>query len=400
MPRQATKGSPFRDGIASESIFVLINGIPAASHMKNLLKLIFSLLLLFALLVVCFALPDIFAKIDLQEALFYEKLSNKAVQCQLCPRRCVIPSGSRGFCGVRENQSGVLYTLVYAKPVTLTVNDPIEKKPLFHFLPSTFTFSLATAGCNLKCKFCQNWEISQRPPQEVDYLYLKPANLIEKVKASGRQTIAYTYTEPTIFYEYMFEVAKLARAQGIRNIMHSNGYINEKPLRELARYLDAANIDLKGFSEDYYAKISEGTLAPVLAALKILKEERVHLEITNLVVPGYNDDEESIIKMCLWIKDNLGADTPLHFSRFIPMYKLSGLNPTAVETLERARKIALDCGLKFVYIGNVAGHPGENTYCPKCKRVVIKRSGFTVLELSLINGKCQFCGERIEGVWR
>jgi len=321
------------------------------------------------------------------------------VQCGLCPRRCIIPSGSRGFCGVRENQQGILYALVYAKPVTLTVGDPIEKKPLFHFFPSSLTFSIATAGCNLKCKFCQNWDISQRRPEELDYIYIEPADLITKVKASGRKIIAYTYTEPTIFYEYMLEIAKLARAQGIINIMHSNGYINEEPLRKLAKYLDAANIDLKGFTEDYYFKLSEGTLEPVLKALRVLKEERVHLEITNLILPGYNDAEEQIIAMCLWIKDNLGEDTPLHFSRFTPMYKMNALNPTPIETLERARQIALDCGLKYVYIGNVPGNPAENTYCPKCKNVIIDRTGFTVSKVNIIDGKCKFCAERISGVW-
>jgi pyruvate formate lyase activating enzyme len=181
--------------------------------------------------------------------------------------------------------------------------------------------------------------------------------------------------------------------------MHSNGYINEAPLRQLARYLDAANIDLKGFSNDYYAKLTEGTLEPVLKTLKILKEEGVHLEITNLVLPGYNDDPETIRKMCLWIKENLGPDTPVHFSRFFPMYKLISLNPTPVETLEKARNIAMDCGLRYVYIGNVAGHPGENTYCPKCKNILIERRGYFLLQNNIRDGKCKFCGERIAGIW-
>jgi pyruvate formate lyase activating enzyme len=235
----------------------------------------------------------------------------------------------------------------------------------------------------------------------VEFTYLEPQELVKKVKASGRPTIAYTYNEPTIFYEYMLETAKLAREQGIKNVMHSNGYINEEPLRQLAKYLDAANIDLKGFTDDYYANLTEGTLDPVLQSLKILKQEGVHLELTNLILPGYNDDEKSIIRMCLWIKENLGADTPLHFSRFLPWnaYKLTALSPTPIETLERARQIALDCGLKYVYIGNVGGHPAENTYCPRCKKIVIKRAGYMVSEINLENGKCKFCGERIEGVW-
>lgn len=357
-----------------------------------------GLLIFFSLLAACFYLPTISADAPLKEALFYDKLDNKAVGCHICPRNCIIPLGKRGFCGVRENRGGTLYALSYGKLVTIHI-DPIEKKPLFHFLPSTTAFSIATAGCNLRCKFCQNWEISQAKPEEVQYTYIEPADLVKKVKESGSPTIAYTYTEPTIFYEYMLETAKLCRQQGIKNIMHSAGYINEEPLRQLAKYLDAANIDLKGFSDEYYAKMSEGSLEPVLKALKVLKEEGVHLEITNLVLSGFNDDEDTIIKMCLWIKDNLGLDTPLHFSRAFPMYKLTSLNPTPLETLEKARKIALDCGLKYVYIGNVAGHPAENTYCPGCKKLLVERKGYFVIQNNIENGKCKFCGEKIEGIW-
>jgi pyruvate formate lyase activating enzyme len=292
-----------------------------------------------------------------------------------------------------------LYTLSFGKTVAKHI-DPIEKKPLFHFLPGTEAFSIATAGCNLKCKFCQNWSISQVKPEEIYYSYFEPADLIKEVEKSASPIIAYTYTEPTIFYEYMLETAKLAKAKGIKNVMHSNGYINELPLRELAKYLDAANIDLKGFSDDYYAKVCEGSLEPVLRSLKVLKKEGVHVEITTLILPAYNDNMDTIMKMCLWIKENLGSDTPVHFSRFYPMYKLIALNPTPVETLEKARQIALDCGLKYVYIGNVPGHEGENTYCPKCKKIVIRRAGYTVSEINLENGKCKFCGEKIDGVWK
>jgi len=367
--------------------------------MKKLSRLIASLILAIGFVTATCHLPDILAQSFLKESLFYGKLENKNVNCQLCPRSCVISAGKRGYCRVRENRGGTLYALSFAKPVSLVRYDPIEKKPLFHFLPSTTAFSIATVGCNLNCKFCQNWTISQAKPEDADVMPLEPAELIKKVKESGSYTIAYTYTEPTIFYEYMLETAKYARAQGIRNVMHSNGYINEEPLRQLCKYLDAANIDLKGFSDDYYAKLCEGALSPVLRSLKILKNEGVHLEITNLVLPGYNDDLKTITRMCLWVKENLGADTPLHFSRFTPMYKLIALNPTPVETLEKARQIALDCGLKYVYIGNVPGHAGENTYCPRCKKIVIARSGFTVSEINLVSGKCKFCGEKIEGIW-
>ena len=367
--------------------------------MRSFFGFTLTLIFLFFLLAICFYLPQGSAGQPLKEALYYKKLDNGVVNCQLCPRKCIIPDGRRGFCGVRENRKGTLYTLVYARPVSIHV-DPIEKKPLFHFLPSTTAFSIATAGCNLKCKFCQNWEISQAKPEDVEYAHIEPAELIKELKESNAPTIAYTYTEPTIFYEYMLETAKLARAQGIKNIMHSNGYINEEPLRELAKYLDAANIDLKGFTEGYYSKMTEGTLEPVLRSLKILKETGVHVEITTLVLAGYNDEPETIRKMCQWIKENLGADVPLHFSRAFPMYKLTSINPTPVETLEKARQIAMECGLKYVYIGNVAGHSAENTYCPKCKKIVIERRGYFVVENNIVNGKCAFCQEEIKGVWK
>ncbi len=367
--------------------------------MRIIFRFILALVLFFALIAGCFYLPRIIAAPALKESLFYQKLENKSVQCRLCPRFCVIPDGKRGFCGIRENQGGTLYALSFAKPVAMHI-DPIEKKPLLHFLPSTTAFSIATAGCNLQCKFCQNWEISQVKPEDINYTYLEPKELVKKAKESHSPTIAYTYTEPTIFYEYMLEIAKLAKSEGIRNVMHSNGYINEEPLRQLAKYLDAANIDLKGFSDEYYAKVTGGTLEPVLRSLKILREEGVHIEITNLILPGYNDDPGLIAKMCLWIKENLGPDTPIHFGRFFPMYKLMQLNPTPVETLERARNIALESGLKYVYIGNVGGHTAENTYCPKCKSMLIERRGYFIAQNNIVEGKCKFCGEEIKGVWK
>ena len=362
-------------------------------------RLSLVLAIFLALFAACFCLPEISAELPIKEALFYERLDNNIVQCHICPRNCVIASGKRGYCGVRENQKGTLYTLSYGKLVAIHV-DPIEKKPLFHFLPSTTAFSIATAGCNLKCKFCQNWEISQAKPEDLHYSYFEPAELVKKAKESGAPTIAYTYTEPTIFYEYMLETAKLAKKAGLRNVMHSNGYINEAPLRELAKYLDAANIDLKGFSDDYYKKLTDGSLEPVLKSLRILKEEGVFIEITNLILSGFNDDEDSLIKMCLWIKESLGADTPVHFSRFFPMYQLAHLNPTPADTLERTRQIAIDCGLNYVYIGNLPGSEAENTYCPKCKKLLVERKGYFVLQDNLENGRCKFCGKEIAGVWK
>jgi pyruvate formate lyase activating enzyme len=372
--------------------------LPDRTIMKNSLKLVSFLFLTFSLFTAYFYFSHASSSPASKEAMWYEKLGNGNVHCRLCPRQCLIRDGQRGFCGVRENQSGTLFALSYGKAVSLHI-DPIEKKPLFHFYPGSNAFSIATAGCNLRCSFCQNWEISQKRPEDVNYSYIEPKDVIEKMKAIGASIIAYTYTEPTIFYEYMLETAKLARKEGFKNVMHSCGYVNEKPLRELAKYLDAANIDLKSFNDEYYKKMSEATLEPVLAALKILKEEGVHLEITTLILPGFNDSIEEITKMCTWIYQNLGSDTPLHFSRFYPMYKLLALNPTPVATLEKARNIAFNCGLKYVYIGNIPGHAAENTYCPRCKRMIIERKGYFIAQQNVIEGKCKFCGEKIDGVW-
>ncbi len=341
---------------------------------------------------------DAIAQPNQKTASFFDKLSQKTVKCRLCPRECIIPPGRKGFCGVRQNNDGVLVSLSFAKPVALHI-DPIEKKPLFHFYPGASAFSIAAAGCNLKCSFCQNWEISQQPAETLRYIYLEPEQLIKKAQESKCPVIAYTYTEPTIFYEYMLETAKLAKKAGIRNVMHSNGYMNVAPLRELAPYLDAANIDLKGFTEDFYRKMTQGSLAPVLESLKILKASGVHLEITVLLIPGYNDTQEKIAQMCDWIKENLGAATPLHFSRFFPMYKLLSVSPTPPAVLQTARQTALSRGLKYVYIGNLPGNEGENTYCPRCHKAVIKRSGFFLVENNIKSGACAFCGEKIEGAW-
>jgi len=332
-------------------------------------------------------------------ASFYERLKNNIVRCRLCPRECVISEGKRGYCRVRENRKGILHALSYGQPVAIHI-DPIEKKPFFHFLPGSVAFSVATVGCNLNCAFCQNWEISQAKPEDVRPRSILPEELVEQARKSGAQSIAFTYTEPTVFYEYMIDIARLAKASGLRVTMHSNGFINEEPLRRLCKYLDAANIDLKGFSQEYYSRICEGSLAPVLRSLEVLKNEGVHVEITNLVLSGYNDDPRLIRDMCAWIRDKLGPDTPLHFSRFYPMYKLLSLIPTPVARLEEARAIALETGLLYVYIGNIPGHEAENTYCPKCRRPVIRRTGYIVSDIGLVNGRCGSCGEQIKGVWQ
>ncbi|MBM3252427.1 MAG: AmmeMemoRadiSam system radical SAM enzyme [Candidatus Omnitrophica bacterium] len=363
-------------------------------------KLIFAILILLLLIGLSF-----YSRINannlpaLKEASYYQKLDSKTVQCQLCPRRCVITDTKTGFCGVRENRDGVLYTLVYGKPCSVHI-DPIEKKPLFHVLPKSFSFSIATVGCNLRCKFCQNWEISQARPGEVRAYNLTPRQIVEEAKKSGSRSIAYTYTEPTIFYEYMLDIAKLTKEEGLLNVMHSAGHINEEPLRELCKYLDAANIDLKGFSQKYYGELTLGNLDSVLQTLKILKQEGVWIEITNLILPGLNDDPQMIKEMCVWIKDNLGDEVPLHFSRFWPMYKLTNLSPTPVETIQKAKQIAMDVGLKYVYIGNVPGDPAETTYCPKCKKPIIIRKGYSIEEINIKDGQCIFCYQKIPGIWK
>ena len=321
----------------------------------------------------------------------------KTVQCELCPNNCILDLNQTSRCRARINRDGKLYSLVYGKPCAVHV-DPIEKKPFFHFLPGTTAFSIATAGCVLSCKFCQNWQISQAKPEETDTYDMPPEKVVSNAAAYKCKSIAYTYTEPTAFYEYMYDTAVIARNRKVRNTVHSCGYINEKPLRKLSKYLDAADIDLKAFTEDFYERICNGSLKPVLRSLVVLKEEGVWLEITNLVIPTLNDDMKKINEMSRWIVKNLGPEVPIHFSRFVPHYKLTNLPPTPLETLSEARKTAMDAGLKFVYIGNIR-HEGENTFCPKCGKLLIERQAYTVVQNNISNGKCKFCNTAVPGVW-
>jgi pyruvate formate lyase activating enzyme len=329
---------------------------------------------------------------------YFTPLDRKAIRCELCPRQCRVPKGKRGYCGVRENRGGKYYSLVYGNPCAVHP-DPIEKKPFFHVLPSTTAFSIATVGCNFHCKFCQNWEISQALPEDVYSCELSPKTVIAKAKQMKASSVAYTYVEPTVFYEYMLDTSRFAREAGLLNVFHSNGFINPGPLRELCKTLDAANIDLKGFTETFYKDLCNGYLSPVLESLKILKKEGVHIEITNLVIPSYNDDMLVLGDMCRWIRNELGAETPVHFSRFYPLYKLTNLPPTPVSTLEHARSVAMAAGLLYVYIGNVPGHRSENTFCAGCGRMIIQRTGFMIGEINVIGGKCRYCGRPIPGIW-
>ena len=334
-----------------------------------------------------------------KEALYWEKLEGSSVNCLLCPRKCIIPDGKRGFCQVRINRGGKLFTLGYGNPVAVHI-DPIEKKPFFHVLPKTSALSIAVAGCNMRCLFCQNWNISQSRPDETINYSLEPYEIINLAKKYKSPSVVFTYTEPTVFYEYMLDIAKLAKKEGLFVGMHSCGYINPKPLRELLKYMDFVNIDLKSFDKDFYNQLSRGaSLKPVLDVLKIIKEKAVHLEITNLIIPTKNDDEALIRKMCTWIRDNLGEDIPLHLARFHPQYKLNNLPPTPVKTLKKAYKIAKEVGLKYVYIGNVPGIEEESTFCPYCNNLLIRRSGYSIIENNIVEGKCKFCRRNIYGLW-
>ncbi len=332
-------------------------------------------------------------------ASYWQVIKDTTLQCLLCPRKCVIADGQRGFCTVRVNKSGKLYTLGYGNPVAVHI-DPIEKKPFFHVSPGSPVYSLAVAGCNMRCVFCQNWQISQSRPDEVRSYDLSPQDIVNQALRNGCRFIAYTYTEPTVFYEYMLDIAKLARKNGIRNTMHTCGYINHEPLVQLLKYMDAVNVDLKGFSPQVYAKIGEmAQLEPVLETLKTIKDSGVWLEITCLIIPGLNDDSSKIREMCVWIKENLGDQVPVHFSRFMPAFRLVNLPPTPVEKLEEACRIAREAGLQYVYMGNVPGNPAENTYCPVCGKVIVKRAGYEILENNIKDGKCKFCGSKISGRW-
>lgn len=333
-----------------------------------------------------------------KEAMFYKKISDK-VQCVLCPWNCMIAEGKRGVCRDRMNIKGKLYSLVYGKVCTAHL-DPIEKKPLFHFLPGSKTCSIATSGCNFHCLNCQNHKISQAMPEQVPAIRMMPEEIVKAAIQNKCGSIAYTYTEPTVFYEYMYDTAKLAKTKGLRNVMVSNGYINQAPLKKLCKHLDAANIDLKVFNSEKYLRLCGGRLEPVLETILALKKQKIWIEITNLVIPGWSDDCGEIKIMCEWLVKNGLEGVPLHFSRFTPLYKLSNLCVTQVETLENARAIAGKAGMKYVYIGNVHGSEGENTHCPKCSEIVIKRLGFNADTSALAKGRCRFCKEKIAGVWK
>jgi pyruvate formate lyase activating enzyme len=356
-----------------------------------------------------------------REASHYLKLDGN-VQCKVCPNNCLLRPGDRSHCRNKVNVSGTLYTMAYANPCTFHV-DPIEKKPLFHFLPGSRSFSLATSGCVFRCLNCQNWEISQKKPEETKdatgpelrlkpplppdlrleelrRLSLFPEDLPRVAKALGCPSISYTYSEPTAYYEYASDCCKAARSAAVKNVLVTCGSIEERPFQELARWVDAAHVDLKGFDDDTYRKLNSGRLSTILRTLENYKRLGIWFEVINLVVPTYTDNLEAIKRMCGWMVKTLGPDTPLHLSRFHPQHKLNHLPPTPVETLVRARQIAQAAGLRFVYVGNVRGVPdAETTFCPGCNKPVLERDIFAVTASHLRNGHCQYCQTRIAGVW-
>ncbi len=350
-------------------------------------------------------LPDAFATDQptfekyVREAKYYKKLDEGRVECQICPRECKVAPKERGYCGVRENIDGVYTTLVYGRACSVNV-DPIEKKPLFHFLPGAKALSIATAGCNIECKFCQNWEISQFRPEQVRDIDLPPEMVVKKARENGIESIAFTYTEPVVFYEYMRDTAELAKQHGVKSVMISNGYIQSKPMAELCEHLSAVKIDLKAFTEKFYRETCSGELEPVLKTLKLLKEKGMWFELVVLIIPTLNDSDKEVSSMCSWVQSELGPDVPIHFSRFYPTYKIKNLPPTPVSTLERAREIAMTAGLNYTYVGNVPRHEGESTYCPRCGKVVVKRIGYHIPGVWIKDGKCASCDTPIAGIWK
>ncbi len=335
----------------------------------------------------------------LKEANWWKKEESGKIICTLCPRYCMLAEGQKGFCYIRENIEGKLYSTGYGKPTGFGV-DPIEKKPLFHFLPGSIALSFGTAGCNLGCKFCQNWSISKARIDEIQSQYVSPSDVIKLAKRYGASSIAYTYNEPIIFGEYVIDTSALARENGIKNVMVTNGYVDKEARKDIFKYVDAANVDLKAFSEKFYKKLTLSHLEPVLDTLKWIKNEtEIWLEITTLLIPDKNDSDEEILRLVNWILENLGDEVPLHFTAFHPDFMMKDIEPTSPRTLIEARRTALEQGIKFCYVGNVHNSEGETTFCPNCGKALIRRDWHSVYENNLTEGKCNYCGGKISGVF-
>ncbi len=320
------------------------------------------------------------------------------VECELCPKGCVIAPEQSGECRIRVNKAGKLVAVTYGHPCSVHI-DPVEKKPMFHFLPGTGILSIATVGCNLHCKNCQNWESSQENPENVEATWLPPEWLPELARANGCKSVAYTYTEPIVYYEYTLDGCIRVKEAGLRNVLVTAGYINREPLKRLCQYADGANIDLKSISDKFYREICDGSLQPVLDALVLAKSQGVSVEVTNLVIPTLNDTDDDFTKLSRWVAQNMGRETPLHFSRFFPHYRMRNLPSTPAETLDRARAIAKAEGLYHVYIGNITRPEGETTFCHSCGQMLIERRRYVILQNRLANGKCPNCGTEVYGIW-
>ncbi|OQX95619.1 AmmeMemoRadiSam system radical SAM enzyme [candidate division KSB1 bacterium 4572_119] len=336
----------------------------------------------------------------MKEGLFFTKLENNEVRCELCPHLCRLKNGQTGICHIRKNIGGILYSSVFGKAIASHI-DPIEKKPLFHVAPGSASFSVATAGCNFNCQFCQNHDISQvKNIADIENYgrEMPPEKIVENAALHHCQSIAYTYTEPTIYFEYAYETAKLARKKNILNVFVTNGYINPEPLKLISPFLDAANVDLKSFHENFYRKLVGGKLAPVLETLKLMKEFNIWIEVTTLIIPGENDSTNELEQLARFIKNELGEETPWHISRFYPQYKLSNYPPTPITTLERAFAIGKDAGLYHVYMGNVPGNETESTFCFNCNKMLIRRHGYQIVNMEIDEGKCKFCGAECYGI--
>lgn len=329
---------------------------------------------------------------------WFSRLDGARIRCELCPRRCELVESERGPCRVRENRRGVGHTLVYGNPA-LVQEDPVERKPFFHVIPGSRALSIATAGCNLACEFCEVWDLALVRPEQVHAHDMPPERVVEHARATRVRAISYAFGEPVVSYEYVADVAALARRAGLLNLIHTAGYIQPEPLRRLCRVLDAANVDLKSFDPAFYRKVVGGELRPVLTTLMLLSEAGVHIEVTNLVIPTLNDDVDMIRRMSRWIVNELGAGVPVHFARFYPLYRLTALPRTPVSTLDRARETAMEAGLRYVYVARVTGHQGENTFCHGCGKTVIRRVGYVIDEVHLDGGRCRYCGAVIPGRW-
>jgi pyruvate formate lyase activating enzyme len=336
----------------------------------------------------------------MKEAMLYRPLEEGKVQCYLCNHRCIVPLSNRGICGVRENREGKLYTLVYGRAISLNV-DPVEKKPLFHLFPGSTSFSVAAVGCNFRCLQCQNHEISQLPKGRegrIEGSEVSPAKIVTLAKQNGCQSISYTYTEPTIYFEYAYDTARQASQEGIKNIFVTNGYMTEEALETIRPYLDAANVDLKSFRERFYKEVCAAKLKPILENLKRMRQMGIWVEITTLVIPTLNDSDQEFEEIARFIV-SLGPEVPWHVSAFYPTYKMMNLPRTPASALHRAREIGIKAGLRYIYCGNISGEEGEDTFCPHCRRKLIERTGFRVDKNDVVNGACRHCHGKIDGVW-